>query len=301
MVPTPGHAQSGLRQLTDGEQPQLAATQAAAGTGDASRLWPHHLTRPARASSPGTRTDELMQAYRAVWLNTVAILGGIGVLVALLGPRVDVHLVVAVTIGVSVGTLTHLARQVGQHPRQRRQALLATAGATATLLAVIGLVTLGGPVAVLLVALFAVASPPVLRALRIAPRRAPSSSPTSSAPRAGGPPAGDQASTAAERAEPADPDVGDVLPGVRTLSDAELSRAWPASSAELGHAREAGDSVELGRLVVLRQAYLDELERRNPSEFPLWLTGSAHPASDPGELLHRTGPQRPGEDDPRQP
>lgn len=241
-----------------------------------------------------------MQAYRAIWLNTVAILGGIGVLVALLGHRVDVHLVVAVTIGASVGTLTYVARQVRQDPRRRRQALLATAGATATLPAVIGLVTLGGPVALLVVCLFAVASPPVLRALRLAPRRPPSSPPTSGAPTSRDQSAGDRASAPAEPAD-ADADADEVLQGVRAMSDAELSRAWPASSDGLVQAREAGDTVELGRLVVLRQAYLDELERRNPSDFPLWLAGSAHPASDPGELLHRTGPGHPGEDDPRRP
>ncbi|MET1058582.1 MAG: hypothetical protein ABWX84_03235 [Nocardioides sp.] len=62
----------------------------------------------------------------------------------------------------------------------------------------------------------------------------------------------------------------DVL--VRAWDDDELTMAWYQSEAAL---HEAATVEELARLAVVRQLYLDELERRSPESFPRWLAAQS--------------------------
>jgi hypothetical protein len=73
---------------------------------------------------------------------------------------------------------------------------------------------------------------------------------------------------------------------VSALSLDELCLAWRRSFVQLQH---AGD--ERGRHIVIssRQAYLDELERRDPPGFAKWLDSGARAAGDPSRFV------RPGE------
>ncbi len=66
-----------------------------------------------------------------------------------------------------------------------------------------------------------------------------------------------------------------------TVSDEELCAAWRHSTVALELARNPGSRLELARL---RQGYLDELERRNPTGFREWLASGA---TDPTDYLPR--------------
>lgn len=55
---------------------------------------------------------------------------------------------------------------------------------------------------------------------------------------------------------------------VRAWDDNELTMAWYQSEAAL---HEASTVEELARLAVVRQFYLDEIERRSPESFARWL------------------------------
>jgi hypothetical protein len=62
----------------------------------------------------------------------------------------------------------------------------------------------------------------------------------------------------------------DVL--VRAWDDDELTMAWCQSEAALP---EAATVEDLARLAVVRQLYLDEIERRSPENFGLWLAAQS--------------------------
>ena len=65
---------------------------------------------------------------------------------------------------------------------------------------------------------------------------------------------------------------------VRELGDEELCRLWRATYWQLGRqTSEAG----LLDLVVLRQAFLDELERRDPAALQAWLSSGARASGGP--------------------
>lgn len=76
-------------------------------------------------------------------------------------------------------------------------------------------------------------------------------------------------------------DVSDWGPAIQALSDEELCWSWRASYTALQAAPSAA-SVEL---VTLRQAYLDDLERRNPRGMRAWLDSGARAAGNPARYL----------------
>ncbi|MEP7089278.1 MAG: hypothetical protein ABI776_04155 [Nocardioidaceae bacterium] len=69
---------------------------------------------------------------------------------------------------------------------------------------------------------------------------------------------------------------------VRSLSDQELCSSWRVSYTFVVSASATVTGVEL---VNLRQAYLDELERRNPRGVQAWLAHGARAAGDPTRHL----------------
>jgi hypothetical protein len=83
--------------------------------------------------------------------------------------------------------------------------------------------------------------------------------------------------------EPALTDRPADLPAYPTepadLPDEQLFQAWQLSYVLLQHARTTRDRIAL---VTARQRYLDELERRNPDGFKLWMANGARAASNPG-------------------
>lgn len=232
-----------------------------------------------------------MTTYGAAWRNAALIVGGVGVMVALLGDDVLVRLTVAGSVGFTAGVFAYLVQEARADPRHELQALVVAALVTGGGFGVTGLAALDGDLAVLLVALFAVASPPAvagcgsaLRRLTRRPRRTARTVPSPETPAT--PTAG-----AVERV------TEDRL--ASTLTDPELCAAWPASSDALDRAREHQDTVQQARLVALRQSYLDELERRDPEGFRCWLATSADPTSDPSTFLAGAlDPSRGHEDEP---
>ncbi|MEP6815337.1 MAG: hypothetical protein ABI873_07295 [Marmoricola sp.] len=68
----------------------------------------------------------------------------------------------------------------------------------------------------------------------------------------------------------------------RELSNAELCHEWRRSFLALGGARS---SLEFMRVVVLRQLYLDEMDRRSPSALNAWLSSGARAAGGPDRYL----------------
>ncbi|NMH96938.1 hypothetical protein [Pseudonocardia acidicola] len=69
---------------------------------------------------------------------------------------------------------------------------------------------------------------------------------------------------------------------VPALSTEMLCWEWRRSYVAVGRTR---DPKELVQLVVLRAAYLDELERRDPRGFRRWLDSGARAAGDPARFL----------------
>jgi len=72
---------------------------------------------------------------------------------------------------------------------------------------------------------------------------------------------------------------------VRSMSDQELCRAFRRSFVLLGRADEPSEQL---RLVVLREVYLDEMARRDPAGFAVWLASGARAASAPEKYLGRS-------------
>lgn len=88
-------------------------------------------------------------------------------------------------------------------------------------------------------------------------------------------------------------DLG-LRPSVAELTDVQLVRAWRISFAVLQDVRTA---MARERVVALRQAYLDEMERRDPAAFGAWLESGAGAAGapdnfvagPPGDHHHKSG------------
>lgn len=88
------------------------------------------------------------------------------------------------------------------------------------------------------------------------------------------------------------PDQVDLLlPPLPGHSTAELTDAWLRSQQMLRRTTGARDRA---RLVALREAYLDELERRDAGGVRRWLESGRALSCDPRPFLHDSGP-----DDPR--
>lgn len=69
---------------------------------------------------------------------------------------------------------------------------------------------------------------------------------------------------------------------VHALDDQQLCLSWSESFVALKLARTRDERLEL---VNLRQAYLDELESRNPAGFESWLRSRAMPIGNPHSFL----------------
>ena len=70
------------------------------------------------------------------------------------------------------------------------------------------------------------------------------------------------------------------------MSNPELCRAWRRTTASLRSGTTGHDRTEQVRLVVVREHYLDELERRDPLGFRRWLAVDAGPDLDPTPYIH---------------
>lgn len=78
-------------------------------------------------------------------------------------------------------------------------------------------------------------------------------------------------------------------PEVPHSSTPELCRAWNRSDRYLRESRPTARRAA-GRLVALRSAYLDELQRRDPEGFTLWLRGWEHGPLPPDRFIRAARP-----------
>jgi hypothetical protein len=69
---------------------------------------------------------------------------------------------------------------------------------------------------------------------------------------------------------------------VEGLADGELCRAWRDSYSAL---LEAADAATAAQIVRVRQAYLDELDRRHQRAMSAWLASGPRPATGPERFL----------------
>jgi hypothetical protein len=83
---------------------------------------------------------------------------------------------------------------------------------------------------------------------------------------------------------PVDVSAAAWAPAVRTMTTQDLCRSWRASFHALRNAGSAGAYAEL---VSLREAYIDELERRDPQGTRAWLGSGARAAGSPSRFLTR--------------
>ena len=86
-----------------------------------------------------------------------------------------------------------------------------------------------------------------------------------------------------------------LTPPLHGYSTAQLSEAWSTSQEALRRSTSAADR---SAIAALRQAYLDELERRDSSGLQRWLESGSALTSDPSRFL-RAGGQGEPDPDPR--
>jgi hypothetical protein len=221
--------------------------------------------------------------YRDGWMLVTSVTATVGVWAALqTWPLVGV-LGAFVCVAFVGGSLAEATRP------ERRRMRVGLVGAVAglsgvTAVAAAGLMAVSGLLGLLVVAGLAVASPRVWSALRR--WRRPKAPGPSDAPRSPEqlPDTGTGTATiAAARVE--DPEPAPDMPAEPwLLDDYALCCAWRKSYVVL----ERPHSPATRLLVVqLRQLYLDELERRNPSGLAEWLASGARAAGDPTRFIVR--------------
>jgi hypothetical protein len=222
----------------------------------------------------------MIRIYGRLWLVWWAVLGALSLLLGLGCWPVLGVVGVFLTSGAVAGAIATLPKVVDVHvvmttaPLVWGVVLVGFQGGlvvTTILVSLSSLGTLAGP----LLALAVLTSPWTVRlAIRVALRPRPAE--TSAQQRTLHP----QLVRVALQAS-------DWTGAVRALSDEELCTSWRASYAIM-QAAPVADWVEL---VTLRQAYLDELERRNPRGMRAWLESGARAAGNPARYLATDHPR----------
>ena len=98
-------------------------------------------------------------------------------------------------------------------------------------------------------------------------------------------------STPSRRALPATLDL--LTPPLHVFGTAEISAAWATSQEAL---RRSTSPADRSAIAALRQAYLDELERRDASGLQRWLESGSALTSDPRRYLRTSGQGEPEPD-----
>lgn len=206
------------------------------------------------------------------------LLGSIGAVIGLLTIHTS-EVAGIVGIGAVVSCLTCLVAPLGRSTWvQIGRVIIAGALTAAIGVASTGLVWFLGPPGIVLAFLICVASPQALPGYWAAARwcarvLAPRKDLHGSNRGGGG------------TGQPLTPLASVPVVSVSALNNQELCQAWRISYTALQRIQLTGDITQQARLVAVRQAYLDELERRDPSGFARWLSAGARPASDPGRYV----------------
>lgn len=218
--------------------------------------------------------------YLAAWRTLVGLVIVVGLVLACTSLDGSVLVAVALYTGLIGLAIPDFVRPGAGGPREQRagsdlpleqpvRRRLGSAALTAMgTVALLGLLAAVGVGAVALVALLVAGWPPVLAWCRSAQPPPREDAAPLAAPRAAAP-SSRQAAT----------HTGGRVPAEMTFD--ELCRAWRASYPDL---RQCVDLRRQAQSVEARQSYLDELERRDPVAFALWLRSGARAASDPSNF-----------------
>jgi hypothetical protein len=222
-----------------------------------------------------------MNTYRVVWLFTcgVAAAAGAGVALTLSVPTMIALFAGAGVVGGAVALNVTVVWDEAEVPLRETLVFVAKGSLVggAACVALVGLAALLGAWVLLLVVIVGGCSPYALSLCgRWLGRRADGSDPL---------PRRDPSACAGLRASPK-PSVLEPTPEVRSLSDTGLCEGWRASFSAL---HEASSHSQRIRIVQVRQAYLDEFERRNPNGLTAWLGSGARAAGNPSRYLTGTG------------
>lgn len=225
-----------------------------------------------------------MSIYRIIWWVATVILAAAGGIAAAITVHTDV-LVSAVIAAVLIGGGSPWLRPITLRTTPSHRTLLPVAlrcagTAVAVVVTVIGLITLAGAAALPLILLMTITSAPVYRYFRDSVEFT-------------------QSRPCSPRSPLIHPSTVDVslhpLPDCSQLSNEALCRCWRMSFPALQNgpstSPSATDALHLART---REAYLDEIERRDPRGFARWLDSGARAGSDPAKFLTtRDHPQPP--------
>jgi hypothetical protein len=227
-----------------------------------------------------------MRAYRVFWLFFCGVLGALGAVVAFtwsLSTLIMLFVCALLTGGVVAMVLLDPDDDT-RLPRDSRRIVAKSSILTgAATVAFIGVGTLvGGPMAVLLLAVMAGGSPYAigyclgwLRDHGHLPSPAPRPTQPDPAERSSG-----SAEVPISWTEPSEPSQPHVA--TSSLSDDALCLAWRASFSAL---QRASSPAQRLWVVDERRAYLDELERRNARGITAWLASGARAAGDPSRFV----------------
>jgi hypothetical protein len=223
----------------------------------------------------------VVRTYGRLWLCWWASLGALGLVMGLATVPAPGLVGLFVTGGMVTGAGAVLPLALDDQPHASMRELLRPAvrrglqGGLVIVTVVVSVTSLGAVVAPLL-ALAVLSSPWTLRwGLRLVGRPQD--------------PGGRASSPALEPTPVRVPlRVSDWAPAVQALSDEELCWSWRASYTVL-LAAPAAARLEL---VTLRQAYLEDLERRNPRGMRAWLDSGARAAGNPAPYLTPDVPRR---------
>jgi hypothetical protein len=190
-------------------------------------------------------------AYSFVWRAVCAVIGGLGVILALIVLPLELlipFVLLTIVIGLTAA-VGHTSPSTGdqQERRTSEQAGFLAMAPFLGLLAIAGLGFALGVVVLPLVLALVVTSPPVVRWY------------------------GDSLSR---------PQPGEL--GASATTTAQLCRQWHDSFEDL---QKAPTPTARLRIVTARQQCLDELERRDPDGLNAWLSSTASAAGDPSRFI----------------
>ncbi len=228
--------------------------------------------------------------HERIWIAATGTLIAAGLIAALHQPGVLASVALFLSAS-TMGMLVTIAFEPEELPGAQllRRMFLGGLVGGGLLVALVGLSVTFGPVAAWPVGLALVTCPDLRRWVRVllgrdtTPGPAPTPPParrTARKPAVADPP---PAPLPAEEAE------SFVVPDV--MGDDDLCRAWCSSFVALQRAESEEARM---RVVGMRAIYLDELERRHPEAFQVWMAAGARASQDPRRFLGR-GPNAHGQ------
>lgn len=208
-----------------------------------------------------------MSAYRVGWLVLVGLVVTGGLLLARLAlPTAALVVLAFAGAGLGVGLHPHPVRLIGIERATVSPIWFSVVSCSVGLVALSGLLWgVGASGTVALVALLAIVWVPLWQRRGWTQQEA----------------AGVRPSMAQDVRSPA-PSAVQRPVDVHTWSNANLCWAWRWSFTELHRARSG---TALARVADERRLYLDEIERRDPRAFALWISAGARAAGDPLRYL----------------